>query len=99
MRLLLFSAILSWTLIPAHAIEAWKTMKLWPGKAPGETYELPAEAEQPARPGQKQVIRIGNVSTPMLSVFKHTNPNGTAVVIFPGGGYNIFAWDVSLIHI
>ena len=94
MRLLLFSAILSWTLIPAHAIEAWKTMKLWPGKAPGETYELPAEAEQPARPGQKQVIRIGNVSTPMLSVFKPTNPNGTAVVICPGGGYNILAWDL-----
>ena len=26
----------------------------------------------------------------MLSVFKPTNPNGTAVVICPGGGYNIW---------
>ena len=30
----------------------------------------------------------------MLSVFKPTNPNGTAVVICPGGGYNILAWDL-----
>lgn len=94
MRLLFFLIILSCTLMTVHAVEAWKTMNLWPGKAPGETYGLPAEAEQPARPSQKQVIRIGNVSTPMLSVFKPTNPNGTAVVICPGGGYNILAWDL-----
>ena len=81
MRLLLFSTILAWPLMPAHAIEAWKTMNLWPDKAPGETYEIPTEAEQPARPGQKHVIRFGNVSIPMLSVFKPTNPNGTTVVI------------------
>ena len=94
MRLLFFPIILSWTLMPAHAMKAWKTMKLWPGKAPGETYELPPEGERPARPGQKQVIRIGNVSTPTLSVFKPKQPNGTAVVICPGGGYSILAWDL-----
>lgn len=94
MRLLILPAILTWIQMPVHGIESWKTLNLWPGKAPGESYDLPAETEQPARPGQKQVIRIGNVSTPTLSVYKAKKPNGTAVVICPGGGYSILAWDL-----
>lgn len=94
MRLLILPAILTWIQMPVHGIEAWKTLNLWPDKAPGESYDLPAEAAQPARPGQKQVIRIGNVSTPTLSVYKAKKPNGTAVVICPGGGYSILAWDL-----
>lgn len=80
--------------LTATAIEPWKTIKLWPGKAPGEQDDIGPEGERPQRPGQRKVIRIQNVSVPTLSVFKPKQPNGTAVVICPGGGYTILAWDL-----
>jgi acetyl esterase/lipase len=40
------------------------------------------------------VIRLGNVSVPTFSVFKPKQPNGAAVMICPGGGYSILAWDL-----
>lgn len=66
-------------------------INLWPGKAPGETQELPAEGLMPAKPGQIQVARLGNVSTPQIHVYKPAKPNGAAMVIAPGGGYYILA--------
>ena len=69
-------------------------MKLWPGNAPGEQGDIGPESERPPRPGQRKVIRIQNVSTPTLSVFRPKQPNGAAVVICPGGGYTILAWDL-----
>ncbi len=43
----------------------------------------------------KPVIRIGNVSVPTLTVYPPKTPNtGAAIVVFPGGGYNILAIDL-----
>lgn len=67
------------------------TLDLWPGKAPGETKELPPEAYQPTKPKQIEVKRLGNVSTPQVAVYQPANPNGACVVIAPGGGYSILA--------
>ncbi|MEI9956526.1 MAG: alpha/beta hydrolase [Ferruginibacter sp.] len=39
------------------------------------------------------VLRIAKVSVPTLTVFKATQPNGKAVIICPGGGYSILAFD------
>jgi len=39
------------------------------------------------------VLRISNVSDPMLTVFEAEKPNGTAVVVCPGGGYTILAYE------
>ncbi len=39
------------------------------------------------------VTRIAKVSVPTLTVFKPQKPNGKAVVICPGGGYTILAFD------
>ena len=39
------------------------------------------------------VTRIAKVSTPTLTIFKAAKPNGKAVVICPGGGYSILAFD------
>jgi acetyl esterase/lipase len=36
-------------------------------------------------------IRVGQVTAPTLSVFLPEKPNGTAVIIFPGGGYRYLA--------
>ena len=35
--------------------------------------------------------KTSQVSVPTITVFKPTNPNGTAIVIFPGGGYKHLA--------
>ena len=79
----------------AQAIEPWKTMKLWPGKAPGEKGDIGPEGPKPDRPGQKKkIIRLANVSVPTLSVYNPKKPNGAAVVICPGGGYSILAMDL-----
>ncbi len=79
----------------AHAIEPWKTIKLWPAKAPGEKGDIGTEGPRPDRLGQKKkIIRLANVSVPTLSVYKPKNPTGAAVVICPGGGYSILAMDL-----
>ena len=39
------------------------------------------------------VTRIAKVSNPTLTVFKPERPNGKAVIICPGGGYAILAFD------
>lgn len=69
---------------------------VWPGTAPGETADIGPEVVQPNKPGETPpVTRLTNVSRPTLSV--HLPPpekrNGTAVVICPGGGFNILAWN------
>lgn len=44
--------------------------------------------------GGKDVIRLGNITNPTIKIFKPKNPNGTAVVVCPGGGYYILAMDL-----
>jgi pectinesterase len=39
------------------------------------------------------VTRIAKVSNPALTIFKAAKPNGKAVIICPGGGYSILAFD------
>ncbi|QDU96838.1 alpha/beta hydrolase [Lignipirellula cremea] len=84
--------------IPLLAVQGVenKPMKLWPGDAPGESGKIGPEGEMPGRPGQKQVIRLANVSEPTLTVFRPPadKANGCAVLIAPGGGYSILAWDL-----
>lgn len=80
--------------LPAIAADPLPAIVLWPNGAPGETGDIPPEGEQPLKPNDT-TIRKENVSQPTITVFppsreKHT---GTAVVICPGGGYNILAWN------
>ncbi|MCB1121522.1 MAG: alpha/beta hydrolase [Verrucomicrobiae bacterium] len=75
-------------------------INLWPGDAPGEVKPLPPE-EITTPPGGRLVAgqtvkRIGNVSVPMLTVYK-PDPKmdtGTSIIIAPGGGFNILAYDL-----
>ena len=78
---------------------AHTTLELWPRGAPGTKPSAAAEADisKPADylVADKPIIRLGNVSTPTITVYEaKTNPSGTAVVVFPGGGYNILAFDL-----
>jgi acetyl esterase/lipase len=67
---------------------------LWPGKVPGEIKD-----KQPAVTAVSEndnIIRISEVTNPAIEVFlpDPVTNNGSAVVICPGGGYHILAYDL-----
>lgn len=73
---------------------------LWETGAP-ETVTLPGPETNQSKPGVKQVanqnvIRIGNVSEPTLTFYPApvTKNTGTTVLVCPGGGYWILAYDL-----
>jgi acetyl esterase/lipase len=83
-----------WPPAPGHA-----TLPLWPHGAPGAQPNPGAEIDTTtAKDGLvagKPVIRLGNVSTPTLTLFKPKGRDtGATVVVFPGGGYHILAIDL-----
>lgn len=64
-------------------------ISLWPSEVPGE--ETP-KAKPVVQIDQKGVIeRLLVVTNPMLEVYQPPKPNGSAILIFPGGGYNRLA--------
>ncbi len=72
---------------------------LWPKGTPGETGGIGEERDM-TKPGQdrpgRHVIRLGNVTNPAMTVYfpPREKETGTAVAVFPGGGYNILALDL-----
>ena len=80
-----------------QAIEPTETIALWPGDAPGEVKgEVGEEGPKPNRPGSKKIIRLGNVTKPTIALFPapKDKATGAAVVVCPGGGYSILAYDL-----
>lgn len=76
---------------PLVAADAPLVLDLWPDKVPGETQPIGDEKIE----GEKGSRRISNVSRPTITVYRPAQDKQTdvAVVIAPGGGYNILAWD------
>ena len=74
-------------------------LDLWPGKPPGETKDLPPESDvnKSTDPpvGDRKIIKLTNVSKPTLAVYRpeKDKDTGTAVIICPGGGHRILAYD------
>jgi acetyl esterase/lipase len=69
-------------------------VNVWPdGKMPGHGA---AQPEQEAPSSDKRVLRITDVSEPTLAVFKapQSNAPGPAVLVCPGGGYKLLAYDL-----
>ncbi len=87
MRTLPFLAALSLA-VTAQAAEPI-TVKLWPGGA-AEKPDFKIGQEETVK-GKDQIARTSNVSDPSITVYKAEKPNGTAVLICPGGGYSILA--------
>jgi acetyl esterase/lipase len=80
--------------VPGHA-----TLALWPHGAPGaQTNPGPETDITTAKDNLiagKPLIRLGNVSTPTLTLYAPKGKNtGAAVIVFPGGGYHILAIDL-----
>lgn len=77
------------------AAEKPLVVEVWPGEAPGEKGDLGEEKTLPPRQGELPVTRLTNVTRPTLTVYQPPKDKntGTAVVICPGGGYQILAID------
>lgn len=76
-----------------------ETIVLWPGGAPGFR---PSGEEQNMTTAEdrmvsgKSVLRLGNVSNPTMTIYAPPKgkANGASIVVFPGGGYRIVAYDL-----
>ncbi|MCW5979876.1 MAG: alpha/beta hydrolase [Bryobacteraceae bacterium] len=73
---------------------------LWKGPAPGDTAGIGPEhdttTDKDALVAGKRVSRITNIANPTITVYPTAKaaPKGPAVLVFPGGGYRILAWDL-----
>ena len=100
LRFLLVACLPLLKVCPSSAAEPPKTIALWPDIAPGEKGDL-GEEKDTSKPGEglvagKPLIRLGNVSKPTITIYRPPadKDTGTAVVVCPGGGYNILALDL-----
>jgi len=67
------------------------TIKLWPKGAPEkEGFKIEPEGEI-KKEKDDGVKRLGHVSDPTITIYPVDKPNGTAVLVCPGGGYSILA--------
>lgn len=85
------------SLAPVVATDTFGPINLWPNGAPREKGNIGEEGERPAKPNAKKKIIIWqNVSAPTIAVHKPAKEidTGAAVVVCPGGGYNILALDL-----
>jgi acetyl esterase/lipase len=88
------------SLLLATVAHAANPILLWPQGAPGETGTIGVECDTTKPDGRmvagKRVTRIGNVSQPCITVYAPPadKNNGAAVLVCPGGGYNILAYDL-----
>ncbi|HWC72610.1 MAG TPA: alpha/beta hydrolase [Gemmatimonadales bacterium] len=82
-----------WQPSPGHT-----QLPLWPGAVPDS---LPAQGPEQAAPVEGHLVAgkpwtyVRNVSRPTITVYSPTGTNtGAAIVVFPGGGYQILAIDL-----
>lgn len=105
MKLSLFALCAAFSIGSASAqTSAWEPssgqtqIPIWPGAAPDPQ---PASGRETAKTDAKDLVAgkpwtyVENVSTPTMTVYAPVGKNtGAAVVVFPGGGYQILAIDL-----
>jgi acetyl esterase/lipase len=109
LRSLVSAALTMSTISIAAQQTAWQPepghtqIPIWPNGAPGAPANAAAELDTTSAKdnliGGKPLIRLGNVSTPTITLYKpelrsDVKDPRPAVVVFPGGGYNILAIDL-----
>ncbi|SFN60638.1 alpha/beta hydrolase [Dokdonella immobilis] len=90
--------------IPCAAQTAWQAspghvqLQIWPGAAPDAE---PVKGPETSGPAAKRLVAgkpwtfVAQVSQPTLTVYPpKRRKSGAAVVVFPGGGYNVLAIDL-----
>lgn len=69
-------------------VAADDSLAIWPGLAPGETSDSTG-VTQPNRPHERPpVTRVTQIRRPTIDVFPASRPNGTAILVLPGGGFS-----------
>jgi acetyl esterase/lipase len=95
-----FARQAAWQPSPGHA-----QLPIWPGAVPDaqpvDGPEVAGWVEDPADRAKKHLVGgkpwtyVGKVSQPTMTVYSPQGRNtGSAVVVFPGGGYNVLAIDL-----
>lgn len=91
----LYAQVSTWQPSPGHT-----QIPIWPQQAPdaqplpGAEY-MKSSSEKHERVAGKPYLYIGNVSQPTMTVYSPKSRNtGAAVVVFPGGGFQILAIDL-----
>jgi hypothetical protein len=82
----------AWQPSPGH-----RQVSIWPGTAPDAQPATGPESEgtDVKLVAGKPWVYVENVSQPTMTVYSPTGKNtGAAVIVFPGGGYEILAIDL-----
>ncbi len=83
----LLSPLLALALGSAAALaDAPIVLKLWPEGVPGQITVKPPDPNQKPNPNV-----VTNITEPTLTIYRPEKPNGTAVVVAPGGGYRFLS--------
>ena len=91
--LFLLVILYSISFVPLSADEN-PEINLWPAGAVPDEPEGIEKRKKPTTIDKVGKMRIAYVDEPSITVYKASKDrsNGTSVIIFPGGGYNILAW-------
>ena len=75
-----------------------QTIRLFPeGGVPGEVCPLEEKAERSGNSTNGEtMLRISNVSEPTITIYQASEQvaSGSAMIVCPGGGYNLLAYDL-----
>lgn len=86
MKYALFFVLYLFALTTVHSQNAPIIIPLWENGAPG--FE-----DKKNEPEEAKEYWVKNVHNPTITIFKPENPNGSAVLIFPGGGHRLLVFD------
>ena len=91
---IVFSLLLFIMITPGTFAQKNDLIHLWPGKVPGEIKEKKGPVT--AASENDNIIRLSEVTDPAVEVFlpDKSVKNGAAVIVCPGGGYHILAYDL-----
>ncbi len=85
-----------------YSVEAQTSiLKLWPDTPPGPAAKVVGEERDLTTPEDKliagrKIIKLGHVGIPQMHVYLPPKEKavGGAVLVCPGGGFSILAWDL-----
>lgn len=98
-RSLLTGLALAAACVSASAAEPL-VLNVWPGEPLGENRIIGPEADQTKDSDKliagRRIIKLGNVKVPQIAVYRPAKEKdtGAAIIICPGGGFNILAYDL-----
>jgi len=104
MRLMRFGVSVCFLIASTLGARAWcdepVVKRLWAESPPGPLSIVNGDERDFTKPednlvGGRPIIKLGNVSIPEMHVFLPAEKgNGGAVLVCPGGGFSILAWDL-----